>query len=172
MVALRSSHTRSTNYYEQALRLALARQIPQVKTFFSSGCIIDGVLDFGALAPIDVQLSAPMTEDFGPMFDYGRQIGNRFRELPEVSQIMTKQLADYPTMEVDIDRTKAARLGVSERSMITNLITAINSNDMIKPSIRIDPRNGDDYFSAQNLQAYRTSCIVPGESPPDFKTDS
>src|SRR5262249_20910637 len=66
MVALRSGHTRSTDYYEQVVRAALTSKIPEVKTFFSSGSIIDAVLDFGALAPIDVQLSAPMTENFRP----------------------------------------------------------------------------------------------------------
>jgi HAE1 family hydrophobic/amphiphilic exporter-1 len=166
MVALRGNHTRSTGYYEQALRVAMARQLPLVKTFFSSGSIIDAVLDFGALAPIDVQLSAPMTENFGPMFEYARRISDRLRKLPEVGQIMLKQIADYPTVEINVDRIKAARLGITERSIITNLITAINSNDMIKPSIWIDPRNGDDYYlSAQyfekNINSIHTLLDIP-----------
>ena len=182
MVALRSGHTHSTAYYEHALRAALARQIPQVKTFFSSGSIIDAVLDFGALAPIDVQLSAPLTEDFGPMFDLARRISERLRELPEVGQVMIKQLADYPTVEVDVDRTKAARLGITERSVITNLITAINSNDMIKPSIWIDPRNGDDYYlsaqySEENIESFQSLLNVPvgnrmGENYQDYNYHS
>src|SRR5579875_2243229 len=166
MVALRSSHVHSTQYYEQAVREALTRQIPDVKTFFSSGSIIDAVLDFGSLAPIDIQLSAPMTEDFKPMFNYARQINQRIEGLPEVGQVMLKQIADYPTVEIDVDRTKAARLGITERSVITNLITAINSNDMIKPSIWIDPRNGDDYYlSAQyfeeNINSFQTLMDIP-----------
>ena len=166
MVALRSGHSRSTGYYEQALRTALAREMPNVKTFFSSGSIIDAVLDFGALAPIDVQLSAPISENFGPMFGFARQVTERLKGLPEVGQIMIKQVADYPTVEVNVDRTKAARLGITERSVITNLITAINSNALIKPSIWIDPRNGDDYYlSAQyfeeNINSFQTLLDIP-----------
>jgi HAE1 family hydrophobic/amphiphilic exporter-1 len=182
MVALRGGHTRSTGYYEQALRAALGRQMPAVKTFFSSGSIIDAVLDFGALAPIDVQLSAPMTEDFGPMFDYARRISDRLKDLPEVGQIMTKQIADYPTVEINVDRTKAARLGMTERSVITNLITAINSNDMIKPSIWIDPRNGDDYYLSsqyleENIDSFQTLLNIPvgtrmGENYHDYNYHS
>ncbi len=166
MVALRSGHQRSTDYYERAVRAAIARQLPSVKTFFSSGSIIDAVLDFGALAPIDVQLSAPMSEDFLPMFDFARRIETRLGSVREVGQMMIKQVADYPTMYINVDRTKAARLGITERSVIRNLITAINSNDMIQPSIWIDPRNGDDYYlSAQyaeeNIDSFQTLLDIP-----------
>ena len=166
MVALRGGHSRSTEYYEQALRQALDREMPEVKTFFTSGSIIDAVLDFGALAPIDVQLSAPISKDFGAMFEFARRISDRLRGLPQVGQIVTKQIADYPTVEVNVDRTKAARLGITERSVITNLITAMNSNNLIKPSIWIDPRNGDDYYlSAQyfeeNINSFQTLLNIP-----------
>jgi len=166
MVALRSGHKRSTQHYEQAVRVALAQALPDVRTFFSSGSIIDAVLDFGALAPIDVQLSAPMSEDYAPMFGFARQIQRNLRAVPEVGQMMIKQVADYPTLNISVDRTKAARLGITERSVITNLITAINSNDMIQPSIWIDPRNGDDYYlSAQyfeeNINSIHTLLDIP-----------
>jgi HAE1 family hydrophobic/amphiphilic exporter-1 len=166
MVALRGGHIHTTQYYEHAVRDALARELPNVKTFFSSASIIDAVLNFGALAPIDVQLSAPMSENFGPMFEFAGNISDRLRQLPQVGQLMVKQIADYPTVEINVDRTKAARLGITQRSVITNLITAINSNDMIKPSIWIDPRNGDDYYlSAQyfeeNIDSFHTLLNIP-----------
>ncbi len=158
MVALRSGHKRPTAYYQQAVRSALIREMPNVKTFFSSGSIIDAVLDFGALAPIDVQLSAPIREDYGPMFDAAREIEARLSSVPEVGQMMIKQVASYPTLNINVDRTKAARLGITERSVITNLITALNSNALVKPSIWIDPRNGDDYYlSAQYFEEHINS---------------
>ena len=127
MVALRSGHKRPTAFYQQAVRSAIVREMPNVKTFFSSGSIIDAVLDFGALAPIDIQLSAPMREDYGPMFDTAREIEARLNPVPEVGQMMIKQVASYPTLNINVDRTKAARLGITERSVITNLITALNT---------------------------------------------
>ena len=158
MVALRSGHKRPTAYYQQAVRSALIREMPNVKTFFSSGSIIDAVLDFGALAPIDVQLSAPLREDYAPMFDTAREIEARLSSVPEVGQLMIKQVASYPTLNINVDRTKAARLGITERSVITNLITALNSNALVKPSIWIDPRNGDDYYlSAQYFEEHINS---------------
>jgi len=166
MVALRNGHTRSAAYYEEAIRVTLARELPNVKTFFSSGSIIDAVIDFGALAPIDIQLSAPISEDFSTMFGFARQIERRLGSVSEVGQVVIKQVADYPTLKINVDRTKAARLGITERSVITNLITAIDSNNMIKPSIWIDPRNGDDYYlSAQypekNIDSFNTLLDIP-----------
>jgi multidrug efflux pump subunit AcrB len=166
MVALNSAHTRPTTYYEQAIRSALVREMPDVKTFFSSGSIIDAVLNFGALAPIDVQLSAPISEQYQPMFKTAREIEAKLKPVPEVGQIMIKQVADYPTLNIKVDRAKAARLGITERSVITNLITAINSNSLIKPSIWIDPSSGDDYYlSAQyfekNINSLHTLLDIP-----------
>lgn len=166
MVALSAEHSRSTAYYERVVRAALEREVPDVRTFFSSGSIIDAVLNFGAQAPIDVQLSAPMSEDFSPMFGFAREIEERLRSLPEVGQMMIKQVADYPTVEINVDRIKAARLGITARSVITNLITALNSNDMIQPSIWIDPRNGDDYYLSaqyfeQNINSFQTLLDIP-----------
>ncbi len=166
MVGLRSGHQRPTHYYENAVKLALARQLPEVQAFFSSGSIIDAVLNFGSVAPIDVQLSAPVSQPFGPMFQFGGRIVRRLKGLPQVGQVMVQQVSDYPTLEVEVDRTKAARLGISERAVITNLVTALNSNDMIQPSIWIDPRTGDDYYlSAQyfenKINSFETLLNVP-----------
>src|SRR5579875_215936 len=146
MVALRDGHKRSTFYYEERLRRKLAQNMPEIGTFFVSGSIIDAMLNFGASAPIDVQLSAPMTEPFSTMFDFARHLQTRIQRLPEVGQTEIKEIAEYPTLVVDVDRARAARLGVTERQVVTNLITAINSNQMIKPSIWIDPASGDDYY--------------------------
>jgi multidrug efflux pump subunit AcrB len=100
------------------------------------------------------------------MFKAAREIEARLNSVPEVGQIMIKQVADYPTLKINVDRTKAARLGITERSVIANLITALNSNSLIKPSIWIDPRSGDDYYlSAQyfeeHIKSLQTLLDIP-----------
>src|SRR5579875_2516533 len=166
MVSLKEGHSKSTLYYENRLRRVLARQMPELQTFFVSGSIIDAVLNFGAAAPIDVQLSAPMTEPFPKMFSFAQNIERRLERLPEVRQSEIREIADYPTLVVNVDRTRAARLGVTEHQVVTNLITAIDNNEMIKPSIWIDPISGDDYYlSAQyfekNINSLETLLNIP-----------
>jgi len=146
MVALRENHRRSTFYYERRLRHELARQLPDVSAFFSSGSIIDAVLNFGSAAPIDVQISAPMTEPYSKMLAVAKKIRDTLGGLPQIRQTMIRQIADYPTLMVHVDRVRAARMGLTERDVVTNMITALDNNEMIKPSIWIDPKSGDDYY--------------------------
>jgi hydrophobic/amphiphilic exporter-1 (mainly G- bacteria), HAE1 family len=153
MVALNEDHTGSTFHYEDILRDRLKNELPDVSAFFTSGSVIDAVLNFGSAAPIDVQFSGPMTEPFPTLFKFARQAQQRIEKLPQVNQAALGQIGDYPTLKINIDRTRAARLGVTARDVVANLITALDNNEMIAKSIWIDPASGDDYYlSAQYFE--------------------
>jgi CzcA family heavy metal efflux pump len=143
MVSLTPNHTESTWHYVDALRKALPTQVPEVQAFFQSGSIIDAVLNFGLAAPIDVQLSGP---DYTALHAAAGQVARVVRQLPDVADVFVPQESAYPSLTVDVDRVKAARLGLNQRDVVTNLITALTSNQMIAPSIWIDPKTGNDYF--------------------------
>jgi len=143
MVSLKDGHRRSTWHYVDLLRSELAQRVPEVQTFFQSGSIIDAVLNFGLAAPIDVQLSGP---DVATLHEAAKQVNQVVRDLPEVAESFIPQESAYPTLEVKVDRVKAARLGLSQKDVVTNTITALTSNQMIAPSIWIDPKTGNDYF--------------------------
>ena len=68
------------------------------------------------------------------------------RQLPGVSDVLVPQDLDYPAFRLTIDREKAGELGLSEREVVDNLITALSSNQMIAPSYWVDPKNGNDYM--------------------------
>ncbi len=143
MVSLSEPHQRSTFAYMDELRAAVAARVPEVQTLFQSAGVIDSVLDFGSAAPIDIQLSGP---EYGELSDTAHRIIAAVRELPEVAQVMLRQEARYPTLQVAVDRVKAARLGLTLEDAVNNIITALTSNAMIAPSIWIDPKTGNDYF--------------------------
>jgi HAE1 family hydrophobic/amphiphilic exporter-1 len=151
MVSLRPGHRVSTWEYMRRLRPALASRVPEVQTFFQSGSIIDAVLNFGLAAPIDVQLSGPDYAVLGPA---AQAVAATVRTLPEVADVFVPQELAYPTLHVHVDRVKAGQLGLSQRDVVTNVITALTSNQMIAPSIWIDPKTGNDYFlTAQYAEA-------------------
>jgi len=143
MVTLQADHKVSTFHYMDLLRRELPRKVPEVTAFFSSGSIIDAVLNFGLPAPIDIQVSGP---DYKPLFEIAHRIASEIGRLPDVAQTYIPQEADYPTLDVQIDRVRAARLGLTEKDVVTNIITALTSNQMIDPSIWIDRNTGNDYF--------------------------
>jgi multidrug efflux pump subunit AcrB len=143
MVALKPDHKVSTWRYVAELKRILPRTIPQLHTFFSSGSIIDSVLNFGLAAPIDVQVGG---QRYGDIFPIARRIARNLRGLPQVSQVYIPEESDYPTLRINVDRIRAARLGLTQRDVVSNVITALTSNQMIAPSIWIDPKTGNDYF--------------------------
>lgn len=150
-VELKGGHSQPTRYYVNQLKHLLPRELPEATTLFSSGSIIDAVLNFGAQAPIDVQLRG---RNFKTLFQTAFEVQRLIAGMPQVSQTFIPQEAEYPTLNIKVDRIKAARLGLTQRRVISSVITALNSNLYIHPSIWIDHHNNDDYFlTAQYREA-------------------
>ncbi len=143
LVSLKPNHRVSTFTYMDRIRRALPSEVPDVHPFFESASIIDAVLSFGAQAPIDIQISGP---EYKKLFKIARTIQAQARTLPQVSETFIPEETGYPTLDVRVDRLRAGRLGLSEHGVITNVITALTSNQMIKPSIWIDRTTGNDYY--------------------------
>ncbi len=163
MVSLKQDHERSTWHYMDVLRQRLHTDVPQVRTFFQSGSIIDAVLNFGLAAPIDVQLSG---SDYDVLHAAARKVEHRLRSVPEVADAFIPQESGYPSLNVDVDRLKAGRMGLSQKDVVTNIITALTSNQMIAPSIWIDPKSGNDYFLTvqypeQDINSLDTLLNIP-----------
>ena len=142
-VELKSGHQHPTKYYVAQLKRLLPMQLSDVRTLFSSGSIIDSVLNLGMMAPIDVQFAG---NSFSELNKTAKELQDKINRLPQVSQTFIVQEPDYPTLNVQVDRVRAARLGVKQQEVIQNVITALDSNLYIKPSIWIDRANRDDYF--------------------------
>src|SRR4029077_6360458 len=68
------------------------------------------------------------------------------RRLPGVSDVYIPQDLDYPSLRLDIDRERAGDLGLKQREVVDNVITALTSNQMNAPSYWVDPKNGNDYM--------------------------
>ena len=68
------------------------------------------------------------------------------RKLPGVSDVYIPQDIDYPSLRLDIDRERAGELGLDQREVVDNVITALTSNQMIAPSYWVDPKSGNDYM--------------------------
>lgn len=142
-VALTSDHRVSSFTYINKVQHALALQMPELETFFSSGSLVDGVLNMGTPAPIDIRVSG---NDVSADDTTARRIADQVRRLPNVADVYIPQDLDYPSLRISIDRTRASELGLTEKEVVSNVITALTSNQMIAPSIWIDPKSGNNYF--------------------------
>jgi len=142
-VALQESHSRSSFDYMNLLQKTMASEFPDVRTFFSSGSMVDAVLNMGMPAPIDVQVSSP---DMQQIYGIAQELASRIRSLPGVGEVYIPQDLNYPALRLDVDRVHAAELGLTQKDVVDNVITALNSNYMIAPNYWVDRKSGNDYY--------------------------
>jgi HAE1 family hydrophobic/amphiphilic exporter-1 len=142
-VGLKEDHKVSSFVYMDQVRRRIAAQLPQLRTYFQSGGLVDAVLNQGKPAPIDVQVSGMdlKTDD-----RVAQELARQIRAVKGVSDVYIPQDMDYPALQVNVNRDRAAELGLSPKEVIDNLITALTSDVMIAPSYWVDPKNGNNYF--------------------------
>ncbi len=142
-VGLEEGHTRSSFAYMDQVRQRVGRELPLVSAYFQTGGLVDAVLNLGLPAPIDVQVSGTNMHD---THQVATRISREAHALPGVSDVLLPQDIDYPALQLNIDRERASELGLNEKEVVGNVITALTSNAMIAPSYWVDPKSGNDYL--------------------------
>jgi HAE1 family hydrophobic/amphiphilic exporter-1 len=142
-VALNDSHELSSFEYMDRVQKAMASQFPEIRTFFASGSMVDAILNMGMPAPIDVQVSSP---DLNQIYDIAQSLAARIREVHGVGQVYIPQDMNYPALQLNVDRVHAGELGLTQKDVVDNVITALNSNYMIAPNYWVDRKSGNDYY--------------------------
>jgi multidrug efflux pump subunit AcrB len=141
--SLKEGHKIGSYEYMERIRRRMADELPHLSTFFQSGGLVDAVLNLGLPAPIDLQISGPNQV---AAHKTASALAAQIREIPGVSDVYIPQDLDYPAIKLNVDRTRAGQLGLSQREVTSNVITALVSNQMIAPSYWVDSRTGNDYM--------------------------
>jgi multidrug efflux pump subunit AcrB len=142
-VGLNDGHKLSSFEYMNRVRERLRKDLPQVAAYFQTGGLVDAVLNLGMPAPLDIQVSGMNLE---AAHKSAIEIARKVRALPGVSDVLVPQDVDYPALQLNIDRERASELGLDEKEVVGNVITALTSDMMIAPSYWVDPKSGNDYF--------------------------
>jgi HAE1 family hydrophobic/amphiphilic exporter-1 len=142
-VGLKEDHKISSFKYMDDVRARVASELPELRTYFQSGGLVDSVLNQGMPAPIDVQVSGM---DLRRSAVIAQDLARQIKALPSVSDVYVPQDMDYPALQVNVDRVRAAQLGLTPKEVISNVITSLTSDVMIAPSYWVDPKNGNNYF--------------------------
>jgi multidrug efflux pump subunit AcrB len=127
----------------QKIRKRLHSDVPIAEVAFDTGGMLTAALNFGEPAPIHLQVSGSKLED-------SRTIAERIvANIEQVEGVVDTRIAqrlDYPLIEFEFDRTRAAWANVSMQDVAKNLVTATNSSVNFDPAFWIDERNGNHYF--------------------------
>jgi len=142
-VGLQDRRQASSFVYMDRVRARLQKELPQVVAYFQTGGLVDAILNLGMPAPMDIQVSGA---DIREAHKIAMQIAGQVRALPGVSDVLVPQDVDFPALKVDIDRERASELGLNEKEVVGNVITALTSDMMIAPSYWVDPKSGNDYM--------------------------
>ncbi len=142
-VALQDDHKYTSFEYMDRVQKAMAEQFPEIRTFLSSGSMVDAILNSGMQAPIDIQVSG---RSLHQTYAVAQDLAGRIRNLPGVGEVYIPQDLNYPGLRLNVDRVHAAELGLTQKEIVDNVITALNSNTMIAPNYWVDHKTGNDYF--------------------------
>ena len=142
-VSLKEDHKVGSYDYMERVKERMTRELPELNAYFQSGGLVDAILNLGLPAPIDVQVAGT---DMKRSYRIAQELAAGIKKLPNVADAYIPQDLDYPALKLDVDRTRASQLGLSQKEIVDNVITALTSNGMIAPSYWIDPKTGNDYM--------------------------
>ncbi len=142
-VQLRKDHSISTFDYAIKLRERMAANFPGIELSFNTGGLITAALNDGKPAPIDVQV---IGNDLYQLQSIAEQIKDSIASISSTRDVRVLQRLNQPTKDIDIDRIKAAELGVKPVDAIKNMVSALNSSATFDKAFWIDENNGNHYF--------------------------
>ena len=142
-VSLKDDHKTGSYEYMAQVKKAMQFELPELSAYFQSGGLVDAVLNLGLPAPIDVQVAGSNQQN---TYKTALELSSKIEAIPGVADVFIPQDIDYPALQLDVDRMRASELGLNQREVVNNVITALTSNQMIAPSFWIDPKTGNDYM--------------------------
>ena len=162
-VSLKEGHKIGSYEYMARVRRAVQTELPELVTYFQTGGLVDAVLNLGLPAPIDVQIEGT---DLEKDHNIAKDLAIKIRQLDGVSDVYIPQDINTPSLKLDIDRIHANEMGISQKEVMDNVITALASNEMIAPSYWVDPKTGFDYmltvqYPENNIKSIDDLASIP-----------
>jgi multidrug efflux pump subunit AcrB len=166
LIGLKEDHAPTETYIKQ-LRTVLPRQFPGTTFSFLPADIVSQILNFGLPAPIDVQVIGNNQKD---NYAYATVLLKRIRTVPGIADLRIQQVFNYPQINVDVDRTLAREVGLTQRDVANSLLVTLSGSGQVKPNFWLNTKNGVSYPIVAQMPQYRVDTLsdlvnVPITSP-------
>jgi len=162
LVTLNQGHA-PTAAYVKRLRTELPRDFPGVSFAFLPADISSQILNFGSPAPIDLQVRG---RDLATDMRYATLLLRQLRRIPGIADTRIQQSLQRPQLQVDIDRTRADELGITERDVTDSLTIALAGSSQVAPAYWLNPRNGVSYAISAQTPQYSLDTLSDLENLP------
>ena len=163
LVQLKDARNKTAQDHAAALRAVLPARFPGVDFAFDTGGMLTAALNLGQTSPIDVKVQGT---DLHVVHQIAERIAAEVRDVEGAVDVRVGQPLDYPALHIEVDRTKAALLGITQADAIRNIVTALNSSVNFSPAFWIDPRNGNHYFIGAQYPEEEIESIASIEDIP------
>ena len=171
LVSLKPGHKSTWNYVKE-IRHRLKEEMPTYEFFTQPSDIVGQILNFGLPAPIDVQVVGPAKNDKAN-YAVALKLLERMRDVRGAVDVHIQQVVSYPIFFVDVDRTRADEIGLTERDVATDLLISLSGSVQTAPNYWLNPVNGVNYsiavqtpqYKIDSLDALRQSPISAGKLP-------
>jgi multidrug efflux pump subunit AcrB len=151
-----NEHHHPTADFVRTLRTRLAADYPSTTFAFLPADMITQILNFGLPSPIDVQIvgfNLPGNRAFA------NSLLQKLLAVPGAVDLHIHQSGDYPQFNVDVDRTKAQLVGLTEQSVAGNMLVSLSGSFQTAPSFWVDPKNGTQYQVAAQTPQFRLANL-------------
>ncbi|WP_431261379.1 efflux RND transporter permease subunit [Roseateles chitinivorans] len=155
-IALKEGHAPTADYVRQ-LRQILPREFPDTTFSFPPADIVSQILNFGAPAPIDVQVRG---RDVESNFVYAQQLLKRIKAIPGVADARIQQSNKAPTFNVDVDRTQAQLQGLTTRDVANSLVVNLAGSSQVAPTFWLNPQNGVSYSIVMQTPQHQLDSLA------------
>ncbi len=168
LISFKPERSKSTSEYVEMLRAELPKRFPDVTFFFQPADIVNQILNFGLPSPVDVQIAG-----YNPkLYGIAREIEQKLKAIPGAADVHLFQVLNAPALQVNVDRSRAAQLGLTQRDVANNLLTALSSSSVVNFNLWPDPKTGVTYPIAVQTPQYKLDSIedmmntqLPGSGP-------
>jgi multidrug efflux pump subunit AcrB len=154
-IKLKEDHP-PTDIYVKALREQLPVAFPGLTFAFLPADIVNQILNFGAPAPIDLQIRG---FNLNANFAYANKLLARIRRIPGIADARIQQSPNYPSYNVDVDRTRAQYVGLTERDVTNTLTVNLAGSSQVAPTYFLNPDTGVSYSIVMQTPQYKVDSL-------------
>jgi multidrug efflux pump subunit AcrB len=155
LISLKEDHDPTAGYVKQ-LRSVLPQKFPGTTFSFLPADIVSQILNFGLPAPIDLQVIGP---NQGANYAYATQLMKRVRSVPGIADARIQQVFNYPQINVDVNRTLAQEVGLTQRDVANSLLVTLSGSGQVKPNFWLNTQNGVSYPIVAQMPQYRVDSV-------------
>jgi multidrug efflux pump subunit AcrB len=150
LITLKENHAPTADYVKE-LRTVLPQKFTGATFAFLPADIVSQILNFGLPAPIDVQVVGP---DGEANFAYANNLLKRIRMVSGIADLRIQQAFDYPQINVDVDRSFAGLVGLTQRDVANSLLITLSGSFQVKPNFWLNTANGVSYPIVVQIPQY------------------